>query len=66
MVAGSHRHAVGAQAIKEETDVVVCDTSGRLHTNANLMEELSKCKRALSARGPCLLGLEYPASTPIP
>ncbi len=60
VVCKPHRHAVGAQAIKEETDVVICDTSGRLHTNANLMEELSKCKRALGARSPRLLGSGNP------
>ena len=38
------------QAIKEEYEVVVCDTSGRLHTNAGLMEELAKCKRAIGKR----------------
>jgi len=38
------------QAIKEEYEVVVCDTSGRLHTNASLMEELAKCKRAIGKR----------------
>lgn len=41
--------AVG-RAIKEEYEVVVCDTSGRLHTNASLMEELAKCKRAIGKR----------------
>ena len=29
--------------------MVICDTSGRLHTNDNLMQELLKCKRALGA-----------------
>lgn len=28
-------------------DIVLCDTSGRLHTNADLMEELAKCKRSV-------------------
>ena len=32
--------------------MVICDTSGRLHTNANLMEELAKCKRAIGKRLP--------------
>ena len=40
------------QAIKENYEVVVCDTSGRLHTNAVLMEELAKCKRAVGKRLP--------------
>jgi fused signal recognition particle receptor len=33
------------RAIDEEFDVVICDTSGRLHTDKNLMEELSKMER---------------------
>ncbi|KAK9821763.1 hypothetical protein WJX81_005495 [Elliptochloris bilobata] len=40
------------RAMKEGTDVLICDTSGRLHTNDNLMQELSKCKRALGKRLP--------------
>ena len=38
------------QAIKEGYEVVICDTSGRLHTNYGLMEELAKCRRALNKR----------------
>lgn len=38
------------RAIKEGYEVVICDTSGRLHTNFGLMEELAKCRRALSKR----------------
>ncbi|CAI9101729.1 OLC1v1039123C2 [Oldenlandia corymbosa var. corymbosa] len=41
-----------SQAVKkgkeEGYDVVLCDTSGRLHTNYSLMEELVACKKALS------------------
>jgi fused signal recognition particle receptor len=33
------------RAIDEEFDVVICDTSGRLHTDKNLMDELSKMER---------------------
>ncbi|BDA40777.1 Signal recognition particle receptor FtsY [Coccomyxa sp. Obi] len=40
------------QAVKEETDLLICDTSGRLHTNIGLMEELAKCKRSISKRLP--------------
>lgn len=40
------------QAVKEGTDLVICDTSGRLHTNIGLMEELAKCKRSISKRLP--------------
>lgn len=36
------------RAVEEDFDVVLCDTSGRLHTNYNLMEELRGCKRAVS------------------
>lgn len=38
------------QAIKEDYEVVICDTSGRLHTNTQLMDELAKCKRAIGKR----------------
>ena len=38
------------QATKEDIDVVICDTSGRLHTNVGLMEELAKCKRSIAKR----------------
>lgn len=31
--------------VKEGFDVIICDTSGRLHTNANLMDELRKIER---------------------
>ncbi|CAL8466922.1 g6458 [Coccomyxa elongata] len=40
------------QAVTEGTDLVICDTSGRLHTNIGLMEELAKCKRSISKRLP--------------
>ena len=30
------------QALKAQTEIVICDTSGRLHTNYKLMEELAK------------------------
>jgi fused signal recognition particle receptor len=32
----------------EKLDVVLCDTAGRLHTKANLMEELKRLKRTLA------------------
>ena len=50
---GHQRLPVGVlhvQAIQEDYEVVVCDTSGRLHTNAQLMDELAKCKRAIGKR----------------
>ena len=31
-----------------KADVVICDTAGRLHTKANLMEELTKVRRVIS------------------
>ncbi|ONM34370.1 Cell division protein FtsY homolog chloroplastic [Zea mays] len=44
--------AVLSQAVKrgkrEGFDVVLCDTSGRLHTNYGLMEELVSCKKVLA------------------
>lgn len=44
--------SVLSQAVKKGKeqgyDVVLCDTSGRLHTNYSLMEELIACKKAIS------------------
>ncbi|KAK4801074.1 hypothetical protein SAY86_021561 [Trapa natans] len=44
--------SVLSQAVKrgkdEGLDIVLCDTSGRLHTNYSLMEELIACKKAVS------------------
>ncbi len=34
-------------AVKENADVVLVDTAGRLHTKSNLMEELAKMKRVM-------------------
>ena len=34
-------------AVKSGADLVLCDTSGRLHTNWSLMDELAKCKRSI-------------------
>ncbi|WP_168464081.1 signal recognition particle-docking protein FtsY [Wolbachia endosymbiont of Ctenocephalides felis wCfeT] len=36
-----------SQAIKDETDIVLIDTAGRLQNNMNLMEELSKIYRTI-------------------
>ena len=41
---------------QDGTDVVLCDTSGRLHTNLRLMEELAKCRRSLEK---CLPGAPH-------
>lgn len=35
-------------ALKNELDVAIIDTAGRLHTKKNLMDELSKIKRSVS------------------
>jgi fused signal recognition particle receptor len=43
--------AVGA-AQEAGCDVLLCDTSGRLHTNGALMAELAKCGRALDRASP--------------
>ncbi len=37
-------------AIAKEIDIVIVDTAGRLHTKTNLMEELKKIFRVLSAK----------------
>lgn len=44
------------RAVAGGTDVVLCDTSGRLHTNVSLMDELSKCRRSV---GKCLPGAPH-------
>ncbi len=36
-----------AKAIKEDYDVVIIDTAGRLHTKINLMNELGKIRRSI-------------------
>lgn len=40
------------KALKENFDLVLVDTAGRLHTKVNLMEELSKIKRVLNKKHP--------------
>ncbi|RHN40016.1 putative signal recognition particle protein Ffh [Medicago truncatula] len=48
----SKASAVLSQAVKRGKelgyDIVLCDTSGRLHTNYRLMEELISCKKAVA------------------
>ena len=39
-------------AAARKVDVVIADTAGRLHTQANLMEELKKIKRVMGKRDP--------------
>jgi fused signal recognition particle receptor len=41
-----------AKAYKENYDYCLIDTAGRLHTNVNLMEELTKTKRVMSKIDP--------------
>lgn len=40
------------RAISENTDFLICDTAGRIHTRHNLMEELGKIRRTLSKQDP--------------
>lgn len=42
---------IGA-ALEQNVDVVLVDTAGRLHTKANLMEELKKIKRVMDKKLP--------------
>ncbi|HET9752037.1 MAG TPA: signal recognition particle-docking protein FtsY [Myxococcales bacterium] len=41
-----------SRARAENVDVVLCDTAGRLHTKANLMDELKRLKRTLDKAQP--------------
>ncbi len=45
-------HDAVESALAREMDVVIADTAGRLHTKANLMEELKKIKRVAERRAP--------------
>ena len=53
-VRGSDPAAVAFDAIEAATargrDVVIVDTAGRLHTQANLMEELAKIRRVIAGK----------------
>jgi fused signal recognition particle receptor len=53
---GSDPASVCFEAVKrgaeDKLDVVVCDTAGRLHTKAPLMEELKKVKRVMAKASP--------------
>jgi fused signal recognition particle receptor len=40
------------RGVAEKVDVVICDTAGRLHTKAPLMEELKKVKRVVAKAAP--------------
>jgi len=39
-------------AVRGNTEFLLCDTAGRLHTKHNLMQELSKVKRVLGRKDP--------------
>ncbi len=41
-------HDAFAKAKRLQSDFLICDTAGRLHTKSNLMQELSKVKRSLA------------------
>src|SRR6476646_7162395 len=47
---GGDPAAVAYDAIGSDTDVVIVDTAGRLHTQTNLMDELSKVRRVIAGR----------------
>src|SRR5437763_10404685 len=47
---GGDPAAVAYDAIGSDTDVVIVDTAGRLHTQTNLMDELAKVRRVISGR----------------
>ncbi|HXK13337.1 MAG TPA: signal recognition particle-docking protein FtsY [Gaiellaceae bacterium] len=47
---GGDPAAVAYDAVGSETDVVIVDTAGRLHTQTNLMDELSKVRRVIAGR----------------
>jgi fused signal recognition particle receptor len=47
---GGDPAAVAYDAVGSETDVVIVDTAGRLHTQTNLMDELAKVRRVIAGR----------------
>jgi fused signal recognition particle receptor len=47
---GADPAAVAYDAVGADTDVVIVDTAGRLHTQANLMDELAKVRRVIAGR----------------
>ncbi|MBI4535986.1 MAG: signal recognition particle-docking protein FtsY [Ignavibacteriae bacterium] len=55
---GSDPAAVAFDAVKSAVasgaDVVIIDTAGRLHTKANLMEELKKIRRVIGKQNPAM------------
>jgi fused signal recognition particle receptor len=47
---GGDPAAVAYDAVGAGTDVVIVDTAGRLHTQTNLMDELTKVRRVIAGR----------------
>jgi fused signal recognition particle receptor len=47
---GGDPAAVAYDAVGADTDVILVDTAGRLHTQSNLMDELSKVRRVIAGR----------------
>jgi fused signal recognition particle receptor len=47
---GGDPAAVAYDAVGSDTDVVIVDTAGRLHTQSNLMDELAKVRRVIAGR----------------
>src|SRR3954451_7076020 len=47
---GGDPAAVAYDAVGSDSDVVIVDTAGRLHTQTNLMDELAKVRRVIGAR----------------
>jgi fused signal recognition particle receptor len=47
---GGDPASVAYDAVGSDTDVVIVDTAGRLHTQTNLMDELSKVRRVIAGR----------------
>ena len=45
-------HTATEKALKEKYDLLLCDTSGRLHNNKNLMQELIKIKKVIDKLAP--------------
>ena len=47
---GGDPAAVAYDAVGSDTDVVIVDTAGRLHTQTSLMDELAKVRRVIAGR----------------
>ena len=45
-------YTAAERAVKEEVDILIVDTAGRLHTDRNLMEQLGKIKRVIDRNIP--------------